>query len=125
MVLTYYAGFCPERATWQYRAIAYTTGNKSTLGAFIIAMLGRKVSPPCFHPQGYIIQKSGQVWGLYKAAPNVPYRAQIIWASVQEMADIFRGLAAELKLSDGDTLAMFDELRKACAIDRRAVSVLE
>lgn len=108
-----------ERKSWQYRAIAYCHGNKSQIGALIVAILGRKVNPPCFHPYGMNISEDGIVTALYKPTLNEPWRVQRVYENVQQFTDIFRGLADALQLDDAERMAMFDEIRKFVRIDRR------
>lgn len=113
-----------ERQTWQFKVVAYTRGNQSQLGALIVAMLGRKVNPPCFNPLGVKITKAGQVVALYKRDVRSKWSPEMIYENVEAMNVVFRGLAAELKLSDAETEAMFSELRKFVRKDERAVSTL-
>lgn len=113
---------------WKSRAIALLHGNKSMTGCLLIAVLGRKVNPPCIAPAnietGYPrILKDGRVQFLYKAT------LQSEWAfdyePVIEMRDRFRHLADALDLSDSDRIAMFDELKRFLVKDERVISKLE
>lgn len=113
-----------ERRTWQYRVLQYTRGNRTKIGAFIVAMLGRKCNPPCFHTGGYKIKKDGRVIALYHG-PGLHWRPETVWDTVEEMRDVFRGLASQCELSDAETQELFGELRKFIVRDERATSVLQ
>lgn len=114
-----------ERASWQYRLIKHTRGNQTILGAFIVAMFGRKVNPPCFHPGGIRITKDGQVLALFLSTnPYTPWQDVVIFPSVQEMRKMFLQTTDELKFNAVEVHAVFDELRKFVRVDERAVSVL-
>ena len=108
--------------SWQYRAIEFCHGNQSQLGAFLIAMMGRKVNPPCFHPRGVKINLEGNVLALYRGTAKDKWRVEFVY-HVSELVSLFRGLAEKLELSDAERVAMFDELRKFIFKDERAVSV--
>jgi len=108
-----------ERATWQYKIVAFTKGNQSQIGALAVAMLGRRVNPPCFHPSGLIIKPTGQVTALYKRAITDRWQVQTIYETVAELSDVFRGLAKFCELDEAQTLSMFAELRKFVAKDLR------
>ena len=109
-----------ERRTWQYRAIAYTHGNKSRLGRLIIAILGRFAIPPCFHPTGVKIALDGRVLAMVNE--GLGWRLECIYDNVQAFTDVFRGLADAIELSDDEREAMFAELRKFVFKDERATS---
>lgn len=113
-----------ERKSWQYRAITYAHGNKSELGALIIAIMGRTVNPPCFHPGGAKITAEGIVIGLFRKELGQDWQPRKIYENVQAFTDIFRGLADALDLNDGERLAMFEEVRKFIRTDERVVSQL-
>lgn len=113
-----------ERRTWQYKAVLHTRGNTTQLGAFIVAMLGRKSKPPCFSPAGIVISNDGSVLALYAKDILSGFGIARVYESVEDMNKAFRQLADELKLSEAETLAMFEELRKFVRKDERAVSQL-
>ena len=114
-----------EQKTWQYRALAYCHASQSQVGLFLIAMLGRKrLNGPTFHTYGYKITTDGRVLIPYRSGPNGQWRIENIW-SVAAMVGLFRGLCEALKLTDAERIAMFDELRKFCISDARAVSGIE
>lgn len=113
-----------ERRSWQYRALAYTHGNQSQIGALIVAMLGRTVNPPCFHTGGIRIMKDGRCLALYKNEPGGKWAVECIYHSVDVLTTAFRGLAQVLHLSEAEQEAMFSELRKFVFKDDRAKSFL-
>ncbi len=134
---------------WKLRAIALTKGNKSLMGALVIAMLGRKCNPPCFAPasfgsdvpadlpqadfsegewcgvkKGYPwIDKQGFVRMVYRSSLTSPWT--IGHEHVTDFRDRFRRLADMLDLSDADRVAMFDEVKKFLVRDERAVSLID
>ena len=111
------------KKSWLYRAIALMHGNKSTLGALVIAISGRRVNPPCFHPGGMIIRRNGSIDMLYNDGAG--FRKRTVFPDVQDLNNLFRGLAAELNLSEAEREDMFAELRKFCIKDERVVSNLD
>lgn len=113
-----------ERQTWQYRAIAYTHGNKSQIGAIIVAMLGRNINPPCFHTGGFKITADGRVLGLYKGHAGAQWASEMVYGSVEDLNTAFRGLAAVLALDEAQQESMFSEIRKFIFLDERAKSFL-
>lgn len=104
--------------SWQARAIQLTGGNRTMAGAVILAMLGRATTRPHFGRQGFIdaqgIVRSSLVARHTGWHPNVPICDKIT------LRDTFRKIADELKLSDQDRIAMFDELKKWIAKDLSA-----
>lgn len=126
-----------EKRTWQYKAIAYTHGNQSQLGALVIAMLQRNRGAPCFLPAGrsivvdgvsmdggITITADGRCVVTYLAGNGDPPRREVLY-STTELQDIFRGLADVLELTDNERMAMFDELKKFIVKDLRVVSNLD
>ena len=112
-----------ERQSWLYRAIALLHGNKSKLGALVIAIAGRKVNAPCFHPGGMKIKRDGSIMALYNDGSG--FKARVVCHTVDELNDMFRGLAAELKMDEAQREDMFAELRKFCIKDERVTSNLD
>lgn len=112
-----------ERKTWQYRAIVLLGGNKTMLGAIVVAMTGLVSKPPYVHPMGAKIEKDDTIWALFHDGSRLAPKQ--LYGSVQEFTDIFRGLAAELGLSEAEKIAMFDEIRKFVVVDKRAHSNLD
>lgn len=111
-----------ERKTWQFRAVEYTHGNKSIIGALVVAILGRKVNPPCFHPGGARITADGRVLALFNSGQG--FKVQLVYSNVAEFTNAFRGLAAELKLTDAEQEDMFAEVRKWILKDDRVRSTI-
>lgn len=103
---------------WQDRAIEHTGGNKSMAGAVLLAMLGRATSRPHFGRSGWI-DKQGMVRSNLMSV-NQGWHPQVVICDKITMRDTFRKIADELKLSDVDRIAMFDELRKWFAKDESA-----
>ena len=108
-----------RRQRWDYKAVAYLHGSQSQLGAFVVAMLGRKRPAPCFHPGGIQITADGKVLALYKGAASQPWEVAMLYESTQALTDTFLGLADALKLDDVQTTLMFEELRKFIVKDER------
>lgn len=106
-----------ERQSWQYKAVAYTHGNKSKVGALLVAILGRKTNPPCYHIRGCKIDPQGRVIAL--ADNGMGFSIECIYPTVQAFTDVFRGLADILELSDGERESMFAEIRKWVFKDER------
>ena len=111
---------------WKARAIALLHGNQCATGALVVAMLGRKVNPPCFavvndnYPR---INEAGFIELLYKPSLIEPWR--IVREPILDFRDRFRHLADALDLTDQDRIGMFDELKKFIVRDERAVSNLK
>ena len=112
-----------ERKSWQYRAVAYTHANKSQVGALLVAILGRKCAPPCFHIGGAKIDKAGRIRALYNDGHG--YRVRRVYENVEELNNVFRGLAAALEFTDAEREALFQEIRRWIISDERAVSNLD
>ena len=112
-------------ASWKQRAIALLHGNQCATGALVVAILGRKVNPPCFAVAsvqgGYPrILKNGNVKLLFKATLNAPWK--FVEEPVEQFRDRFRHLADALDISDQERIAMFEELKKFIVHDERVVS---
>lgn len=115
----------PRDRTWQYRATAYLQGKKTHLGAVLLAVMGKMTNPPCYHAfKGAVITKEGQVLALYRERLTDPWAIKLVYDSVQQFTDIFRGLADELQLDDSEREAMFAELRLWIRHDFRVKTVL-
>lgn len=112
-----------ERKSWQYRAIAFLHANQSKPGAFLIATLGRLSGPPYFHTQGAKIDRKGRVMALYNDGSG--FKIVEGFESVDVLNDVFRGLAGELNFTEGERVALFDELRRFIIKDERATSNLD
>lgn len=117
-------GAIAERKTWQYRAISYAQGAQSRTGAFLLAVLGRKVKPPYIHTGGAKIKPNGNVVVLYKKDDRSPVRPEVVYVTVEGLNMAFRGLAEAIKADDAETEAMFSEIRKFIIRDERATSNL-
>ena len=113
-----------ERRSWQYRALAYAKGNKSNVGAIIIAMLGRYTAGRGYHPGGFRILQDGRIVGLARGTLQEKWELELIYKSVDELKATFCGLAEALDLNDDETKAMFEEVRKFIFKDDRARSYL-
>lgn len=106
------------RASWQYRAIAATDGQRSKLGQIIIAILGRAPNHPPRICSGGYISLDGTVYCAYQdqfGGIVSPFEL----CSTLELRDNLMGLADHLALSDTDTRAMFEEARKWIKRDAR------
>lgn len=109
------------RATWQYRAVEATTGNRTKLGAIVIAILGKAPSnPPAFNNVARITA-NGLILCDYWERDGSVYRGALV-GTVQEVVGNFNGLADHLKLSDGQRVEMFGRLRAWITEDERAES---
>lgn len=109
------------RATWQFRAVAATTGNRTKLGAIVIAILGKAPNnPPAFNNAAKVTA-NGLILCDYWERDGSVHRGALV-GSVQEVVGNFNGLADHLKLSDGQRLEMFGKLRAWITEDERAES---
>lgn len=118
-----------RRKNWDYKAILYLHGPRSQLGSLIIAILGRIQHPPAFMPimpvssiediGGMKITAEGACLVQFKASAAAEWREECIYPTVQQMTDVFRGLADALKLDDAQTIAMFDAVKKFVRVDER------
>ena len=113
-----------ERRSWQYRALAYAKGNKSNVGAIVIAMLGRYTAGRGYHPGGFRILQDGRIVGLARGTLQEKWEHELVYKSVDELNATFRGLAVALHLTDDEIKAMFEEVRKFIFKDDRARSYL-
>lgn len=108
-----------QRATWQYRAVLATGGNKSQLGAIVIAVLGKAPDNPPRFGSAAVITSDGYVQAHFQTKDGVWHQGAFVGA-VDDLVANFRGLADHLKLSDAERVEMFDELRKWISVDYRA-----
>ena len=113
-----------ERRSWQYRALTLVKGNKSNIGAIIVAMLGRYVSGRGYHPRGLRILEDGRIVALARGSVAERWELELVYKSVDEINASFRGLAVKLQLTELETDAMFSELRKFIFQDDRVRSYL-
>lgn len=105
--------------SWKARAVVATMGNRSLLGAILIATLGYATSNPPRVVSAAEITEDGHVVAFFeKRGENGATLTRL--CHIDELISNFRGLADALKLSDLDRAAMFDELRKWVAKDHRA-----
>ena len=113
-----------ERKTWQFKVLNHCRENAEwhATGLIVTAMLGRFKNPPCWHPNGIKIDLQGVVRALYKASVDRSWTVTVMLDSVADLVANFRRLADEIKLSDVERYAMFDELRKWVVEDERAKS---
>jgi hypothetical protein len=106
------------RASWQYRCIAATEGQRSKLGQIIIAILGRAPNnPPRICSPGFI-SKDGTIYCAYQDQFGGVV-APFILCSTIELRDNLRGLADHLALSDRESEELFAEARKWIKRDAR------
>lgn len=107
--------------SWQDRAIEATGGNRSQLGAILLAMLARVPrysSFPRFSGLATVTSDGFVMCNFYDKAGV--FRPGAFVCDVEDLRDNFRGLADHLKLNDADRNAMFAELLKWIARDYRA-----
>lgn len=114
-----------ERKMWQYKTIAYTHGNKSQVGALLLAICGRLSKPPCFHPRGAKITADGALLALYRSDDRAQWEIRRVYENIEDFTLAFRGLATVCKLDDVEQEAMFTEIRKWIFKDDRAKSTLD
>lgn len=119
-----------RRKQWDYLAINYTHGRKSQIGSLVIAMLGRIQYPPAFMPilptndpvidiGGMRITPTGACLVMFKNSAAEQWREECIYPDVQQLIDVFRGLADACKMDDAQAKAMFDCVRKFIREDNR------
>lgn len=118
-----------QRASWQYRAVEATQGNRSMMGCLVQAVIGHGASnPPTMGLTGFItaegflftnfIDRHGRLHAASDEAVFPPLCIGHIDGVIAE----FRALADQLRLNDPDREAMFDALRKWVAVDERAMT---
>lgn len=119
LIGTVAADIARQRATWQYRAVEATGGNRSQLGAIVIAMLGKAPDNPPRFGSAAVITSDGYVQAHFQSKDGQWHEGAFVGA-VDDLVGNFRGLADHLKLSDAERVEMFDELRKWISVDYRA-----
>lgn len=141
-----------RRETWQFKVLAATNGNKSRLGAIVIAALG---NDPILEPAirdlwgvaGFeaprfvsgnpppMMARAGLRWGATVSSDGMVFadflnkrqewhRGAFVGA-IGDLTRNFRGLADHLHLNDTDRLALFNVLRQWIIKDWRSNSNLE
>lgn len=106
--------------TWQARALVATQGQKSQLGAIILAITKAEPSRgPKFGP-GAVISSDGFIFANFIDRHGSYHQGALV-CSVRNYIDNLHGLADVLKLNDADRSDMFRRAREWIYIDHRAL----
>lgn len=110
-----------ERSTWLYRAVLHTKGNQTLLGCLVLAVMNKNAkNPPWLLPKGMVIAPDGTVWtGCITLEEGVKVERVLSLGNIKEVVGAWRRLADDIKASDAERIAMFDELRKHVMKDHR------
>ncbi len=113
--------YASKHASWEDRCIQATGGNRSQLGAIVLAVLGRTVSiPPAFNKEGAIITSDGFVLANFVNKDWQLFHSAFV-CSIDDLTANISGLADHLKLSDEERVALFRKVREWCKTDYRAI----
>lgn len=118
-----------ERASWQYRLIDATQGNRSMMGCLVQAVIGRAASNPPTMGMTGLISVDGFVFTnfldskrrLHAAAPEAVFPPLCI-GTIIGVRDELRYLADHCQLTDAEREAFFEEFRKWISHDFRAIT---
>lgn len=106
--------------TWQAKALVATQGQKSQLGAIILAITKAEPSRgPKFGP-GAVISEDGFIFANFIDRHGQYHQGTLV-CSVRNYIDNLHGLADALKLSDADRADMFRRAREWIYVDHRAL----
>jgi hypothetical protein len=108
---------------WKLRAIDATRGNKSMLGAILLAMLNHVPNKrPYFKGLGHINKEGFVSCKFYPRGLLLPRK--VVIGTVQSWTDELRRLADMVHMDDKEVHELFEEARKWIERDERAVSRL-
>lgn len=103
---------------WQARALVFTQGQKSQLGAILLAVTKNEPSRgPKFGPHAYILENGLIVTNMIDR--NNIAHACVSVCTVGQYIHAFHGMADKLKLTDDERAAMFRLAREWIRDDYR------
>lgn len=109
--------------SWQAAVIRGSDGNKSRLGAIVMAVLGRTPHAPPAFGLGAVITSDGYIMCDFLTRDYVMHTSAFV-GSVSDLVDNCRGLADHCKLTDDQRLQFFQSVRAWIKKDWRAVSTM-
>lgn len=108
-----------EWDSWQYRAIQFTKGNSTPLGALLLAIINRNARNPPWFGSAAEITEAGLVVTSFTGKDRRLYYPHVI-GDVKFLTSTFSELADQLKLADADRVELFHLVRQWCTKDNRA-----